>query len=624
MLTKFAINGFKRFRQETTLELDGVTVLVGANNSGKSTVLQALSLFQYCIETTRAEANGRGLHLTKKTVAPDEFGVLPVAEPADLWPGGRVTVGGKPSAIKLTGTFDNGAQIGFDLKISYNRFSIVPSTHGAFGDAITDRAIRLIPLFSGFAPREEFLTPPARQDRIRLQRQGEMIRNLLWELRDSAKPQWDKLVALLASVFPDSGIDVHFDIRLDRFLTATYRDDVLSKPRDITTAGSGYHQMLQILASVLQPGAGTVLLDEPDAHLHARLQGQLLGILANLAAEEGRQFILATHSPQILSASPAGSVRVCLDGRIIRLSMQPEQVDLLDALGAMDRMELIPLLTNRAVAFVEDKRDRKLLEHFARRLWGDARRQEVWRSLTFLYTHGSPLTTDVLGYARQVRDLMESAVQSGQRVRVLVIGDRDYRTDRSRNAALRERRGKAKDLGPSLDVSFRVWSANEIENYLLDSAAIMDSLDGQAGTAKVRSSWRKNRKAFASELARLIEGQRESVRQAIAEQLQIESRHALTLRTAEKRADEFLQEAWTRAENWCDAKVVFRGLRQWLQERSLPLQLDERRVIDAMASVPDDVRLTLNALARLASKPAKRRTKRRVGLVKRPRQRNRR
>lgn len=623
MLTRFAINGFKQFEQDTTLDLDGVTVLVGASNSGKSTVLQALSLFQYCIETTRTEANGGGLHLAKKTVAPDEFGVLPVAEPADLWPSGRVTVGGKPSAIRLTGTFDNGAQIGFALKISYNRFSIVPSVQGAFEEAIRDRAIRLIPLFSGFAPREEFLTLPARQDRIRLQRQGEMIRNLLWELREGAKPQWDKLVALLASVFPDSGIDVHFDIELDRFLTATYRDDVLAKPRDITTAGSGYHQMLQILASVLQPGAGTVLLDEPDAHLHARLQGQLLGILANLAGEEGRQFVLATHSPQILSASPAGSVRVCMDGRIVPLSMQPDQLDLLDTLGAMDRMELIPLLSNRAVAFVEGKRDRKILEHFARRLWGDAKQQEVWRSLTFLYTNGSPLTADVLGYARQVRDLMENTAQSGQSVRVLVIGDRDYRTDRSRNAALRERRGKAKSLAPALNVSYRVWAANEIENYLLDRSAIIKSLEDQAQAGRPQPLSRKKRRELEQELGRLIEDQREPVRQAIAEQLQVESRHSLTLRTAEAKADEFLQGIWTQPEDWCDAKVVMKGLRQWLQESKLPMQLDDRRIIDAMDAVPDDVRLTLNALARLASKPLPRRARPKVKVARRPRQKSR-
>ena len=46
MIRRFTIEGFKRFEQETVIDLDDVTVLVGANNSGKSTILHALTLFQ--------------------------------------------------------------------------------------------------------------------------------------------------------------------------------------------------------------------------------------------------------------------------------------------------------------------------------------------------------------------------------------------------------------------------------------------------------------------------------------------------------------------------------------------------------------------------------------------------
>lgn len=118
---------------------------------------------------------------------------------------------------------------------------------------------------------------------------------------------------------------MEFDLEVDRFLKATYRDHVLTRERDIMTAGSGFHQVLQILASVLAPGAGTVLLDEPDAHLHARLQDRLMRILARLGSEEQVQFILATHSPQLLNAAPEGAVRVCMDGRVAPLLVQPEQ-----------------------------------------------------------------------------------------------------------------------------------------------------------------------------------------------------------------------------------------------------------------------------------------------------------
>ena len=99
MIRRFTIHGFKRFERETVVDLDDVTVLIGANNSGKSMVLLALALFQHCVETTR-RTNGDGpepgrVALVRRTVSPDVFGVLPVADPADLWPHGRVRAKGR-------------------------------------------------------------------------------------------------------------------------------------------------------------------------------------------------------------------------------------------------------------------------------------------------------------------------------------------------------------------------------------------------------------------------------------------------------------------------------------------------------------------------------------------------
>ena len=180
---------------------------------------------------------------------------------------GRVHTKGKPNPLALRAEYANGATIGFQLQMLYNRFSIVPSAAGNWREAIDGREIRLIPIFSGFLPREEYLTLPARRDRLRLQRHGEMVRNLLWDLREHA---WRALEH--APGTPQGTVSRRAQSRWnstskwDRFLNATYRDRVLTRDRDVMTAGSGFHQALQILASVLAPGAGTVLLDEPDAH----------------------------------------------------------------------------------------------------------------------------------------------------------------------------------------------------------------------------------------------------------------------------------------------------------------------------------------------------------------------
>ena len=604
MIRRFTIHGFKRFERETVVDLDDVTVLVGANNSGKSTVLLALTLFQYCVEITR-RTNGNGpeprtLALVRRTVSPDVFGVLPVADPADLWPHGRVRAKSGSNPLSLRAKFDNDATIGFQLRMNYNRVDVTPSVAGRWREAIDDREIRLVPIFSGFLPREEYLTLPARRDRMRLQLHGEMVRNLLWNLREHAPPRWNTLQALLKELFPESAIQVRFDLAVDRFLNATYRDRALTRERDVMAAGSGFHQALQILASVLAPGAGTVLLDEPDAHLHARLQDQILRILARLAREEPMQFIVATHSPQLLDAAPEGSVRVCLDGRVAPLLAEPEQLRLLEELGAAERMEIVPLLANRAVVFVESKRDRNLLRDFARKHWGEKKQQEVWRALTFLHTYQSPVDAGVLDLGRQVRDLLNSAGgAAGRPVRMLAIGDRDHRTDASRRAVLRTHAARAKTDAYRLDLKLLLWEANEIENHVLDRTAMLNALDRQARERGAAAEWKRQRSTFVAELDRLLDGQREHVRQSVATRIQQEDQR-LALSTALDRADEFLAARWKQPERWCDAKAVFGGLRAWLQSRGLALRLTERDVIRDMPAVPDDVMKALRALQTLS------------------------
>ena len=150
MIRRFTIRGFKRFERETAIDLDPVTVLVGANNSGKSTILEALTLFQYCVETTRrANGNGRGnerngrIELGRRSVSPDEFGVLPVAEPTDLWPNGRTGSGKEQQSIELRAEYDNGAEIAFTLKLSYNRFSISPRSSGDVAGSAPDLPVHV-------------------------------------------------------------------------------------------------------------------------------------------------------------------------------------------------------------------------------------------------------------------------------------------------------------------------------------------------------------------------------------------------------------------------------------------------------------------------------------------------
>ena len=147
-----------------------------------------------------------------------------------------------------------------------------------------------------------------------------------------------------------------------------------------------------------------------------------------------------------------------------------------------------------------------------------------------------------------------------------------------------------------------LWDANEIENYLLDRTTMLSVLDRQADERQIETAWKRQRSAFTAELDRLLDAQREHVRQSVATRIQQEDRR-LALGTALDRADKFLATRWREPQRWCDAKAVLAGLRAWLQSRGLALRIAERDIIRDMATVPEDVRKALRALHTLSRAP---------------------
>ena len=57
MIGKIAIQNFKRFKDSTEFSLrpEGVTFLAGGNNSGKSTLLQALAVWDFARSAVEIE-----------------------------------------------------------------------------------------------------------------------------------------------------------------------------------------------------------------------------------------------------------------------------------------------------------------------------------------------------------------------------------------------------------------------------------------------------------------------------------------------------------------------------------------------------------------------------------------
>jgi len=81
MIRQVVIRNFKRFEEET-FDLPDSVVLAGPNNSGKTTLLQALSTWWLALERWRTGRGASGSRARRRTGQPltrKDFTALPVA-----------------------------------------------------------------------------------------------------------------------------------------------------------------------------------------------------------------------------------------------------------------------------------------------------------------------------------------------------------------------------------------------------------------------------------------------------------------------------------------------------------------------------------------------------------------
>lgn len=73
-------------------------------------------------------------------------------------------------------------------------------------------------------------------------------------------------------------------------------------PVYLVNEGFGVNQVIYLLAKVLRVDVRTILIEEPEVHLHPSVIRQFARSLCSLAKEEEKQILLVTHSEQFLIA----------------------------------------------------------------------------------------------------------------------------------------------------------------------------------------------------------------------------------------------------------------------------------------------------------------------------------
>jgi hypothetical protein len=386
MITRLILQNFKNIEQQI-YDFTQFDLLVGRNNSGKSTVLQALVIWQFCVDefhrSKRSGSKGIQVVLPNFTALPvPEFNLLWRDRTDRRWP----LVNGKKKQeyilinIRVEWRCATGEAESFGVELRYHSpqtIYAIPADGWAKFRACEQRGdlpkIAYVPPFSGLEPFEKWLDVSPIRQQVGKGQPGSVLRNLLLRVCSPARGEdgciptgyeksktWDELAEIINRWFTVEIHEPKYDSAKDVYITVEYRQN--GKDYDVIAGGSGFHQALTLLAFLYGYQPTTILLDEPDAHLHVNLQREILDYFKLKSIEKSTQFLIATHAEEFARGVDASQIVSFLSQAPKRIESTPE---VLRAMAEVSNEEIARLMTSSYILYVEGESDERILRAWA-------------------------------------------------------------------------------------------------------------------------------------------------------------------------------------------------------------------------------------------------------------------
>lgn len=400
---------FRRFKQFTETEValkEGLSIVAGGNNAGKSSLLQALAVWEFCKIATTAQKGTDALVKGKASsqgfgLGDDEFSPINLPSLKHLWSNLKTQktdedADGYTLLIGCEWQVDEIChRLAFSLALANDRLFIkVAETTLDVEDRVP--VLAYLPPFAGISAREERTYGAVRRRRIGEGLAGAVLRNLLLDMRDENTRErarlrgtkskisdsdlrelrttdpWELLQQTLREVFSAEVSIAEFNDEYHTYIQANVVKGAVQgyqltrhsgyNARDLMVEGSGFLQWLSVYTLATSKSVDILLFDEPDAHLHASLQAQLVERLKFLASRFGKQVLLATHSGEILRATEPGDILEVRGGGKFRYLVEDEQkVGLIVGIGSTYAPRIEKVRDTKKVFFFEGSSDLSVL-----------------------------------------------------------------------------------------------------------------------------------------------------------------------------------------------------------------------------------------------------------------------
>jgi AAA15 family ATPase/GTPase len=490
-ISQFKIINFKFFQNIEINFNQTISIITGVNNAGKTTVLQALSLWHECFITLlRVAGSSRGNYkkndyilgnTQERYYSFDQINSVLSPNFEDIFYQRDVK-----NKIKLSAVIsneDNEIEICFQIGSSGQNYVIELINFRDFDFNKFNSFFKNFPLPFGFfytSPSaviqqvEKFVTFPQVTESIINRDSSNVIRNRLYLLyRSISSSLYTEFLENLSFVLYNNKqkiiISTSSDLQKNSTVVFTFKHNAIDIEKDIALLGSGTIQIIEILLNLHNlenKDLNLILLDEPDSHIHREIQGRLLQVLTTFSA--GNQIFLTTHNEALIrSANPSHlfhldgsnkgkyqSLNISLNDVSPRFSgIYPSQVNpIISALGGMvDGLDFLNAIESDHLILVEGADDAKAIDILLKQRIGIRKKYVYW-----VLGGVSEVFERILHYKT-----VFSAIKNNQTLwqKSILIIDRDFLNDT-------HQAGLVNQFKTRMDLKANIWSAYTFESTL--------------------------------------------------------------------------------------------------------------------------------------------------------------
>lgn len=569
MIRQLNITNFRCY-EKTSIFFNGTSILVGRNNAGKSTMIEALKIISSVTRKYR----------TLRFIAPPEWvpkennnGVSPNVENLNISDRGIFNMYGNPPAI-IEAIFTNGSSIKAYVGEGLDIFAIITDEYGCQvrnskeAKCVGIPVIEVLPQISAVLDSEKVIKKATVDGNRSTRLASRNFRNQLFYYGEAfptfqklAEATWEGLqVKPVESIFADEGRILQFFVRVHDF------------EAEISWMGHGLQMWVQTMWFISQcPSNAIVVLDEPDVYMHADLQRRLVRLITPMFS----QLIVATHSLEIIEEVSSDCI-IPIDSHKRNVKPIGDEVPLQhlsEELGSPLNIDLARLfVSNRFIVWDGDDSGRKILSAFQSVLYP----QDLHPIITFPKAF-------VEGWNGWKKAVTIADVFSVNRMNVQLycIFEGGYHT----MDEIHERRVDAREK----KINLHVWDKKEIENYAINPDVIFRYLFTCKRKGEITMEMLKGK------INEIVAGMKDEVLNGIAAEIQ---------RNTSGMNEEAMEDAWEELNNrWIQPLDIILGRRffinlsMWTQE-NYGVSVSARQVIPFFKpeEVPYEVQIVISAI----------------------------